>query len=86
MPHPPWHTKLPKVEIMRQLCQKENISPEELLIVGDGRSEIAAAVELGALAISRLDKSAIKQQEIHRKIGTNVIVDDYRHIGELFEF
>ncbi len=80
-----WHTKQPKVEIMRQLCQTENIRPEELLIVGDGRSEIAAAVEIGAVALSRLDKSAIKQQEIYRKIGTNLIVSDYKNIQSLFE-
>ena len=80
-----WHTKLPKVEIMRQLCQTENIRPEELLIVGDGRSEIAAAVEIGAIALSRLDKTAKKQQEIHRKLGTNLIVSDYKNIQSIFE-
>ena len=79
-----WHTKQPKVEIMRQLCESENIRPENLLIVGDGRSEIAAAVEIGAIAVSRLDKSAIKQREIHRKLKTNVIVPDYLNIKELF--
>ena len=80
-----WHAKLPKVEIMRQLCRTEKIRPEELLIVGDGRSEIAAAVEIGAIALSRLDKSAIKQQEIHRKIGTNLIVSNYKNIQSIFE-
>lgn len=80
-----WHTKLPKVEIMRQLCQTENIRPEELLIVGDGRSEIAAAVEIGAIALSRLDKTAKKQQEIHRKLGTNLIVSNYKNIQSIFE-
>lgn len=73
-----WQKKLPKVEIMRQLCVEENIAPENLLIVGDGRSEISAAVELGALALSRLDKSAERQRAIHRQLGTHLIIEDYR--------
>ena len=79
-----WHTKQPKVEIMRQLCETENIQPENLLIVGDGRSEIAAAAALGAAAMSRLDKTAVKQREIHRKIGTDIIVQDYKNIDRIF--
>ncbi|MBE6402906.1 MAG: hypothetical protein IKD10_06335 [Lentisphaeria bacterium] len=78
-----WQKKLPKVEIMRQLCQSDNIAPENLLIAGDGRSEIAAAVELGAIALSRLDMTAARQREIHRKLGTNLIIPDYRKIRDI---
>ena len=42
-----WQPKLPKAEIMRQLCMADNIDPANLLIVGDGRSKIAAAAGLG---------------------------------------
>ena len=73
-----WQKKLPKVEIMRQLCVEKKIDPENLLIVGDGRSEISAAVEIGALALSRLDKTAERQRAIHRQLGTNMIIADYR--------
>ena len=62
---------------MRQLCVEENIDPDNLLIVGDGRSEIAAAVEIGAIALSRLDKNAQRQRTIHRQLGTNLIISDY---------
>lgn len=79
-----WNKKEPKVEIMRHLCETDNINPENLLIVGDGRSEIAAARELGALAISRLDDTALRQREIHRMIGTNLIVKNYLNIRKIF--
>ena len=79
-----WNKKEPKVEIMRKLCRANNIAPENLLIVGDGRSEIAAAVELGAVAISRLDKNALRAREIHRQIGTGLIVEDYSEIKNIF--
>ena len=39
--------------------------------------EIAAAVELGAVALSRLDRDASRAREIHRKLGTNLIVERY---------
>lgn len=77
-----WQKKLPKVEIMRQLCAEEKIDPENLLIVGDGRSEISAAVEIGALALSRLDKTAERQRAIHRQLGTNLIISDYRNFQQ----
>lgn len=79
-----WHTKLPKVEIMRQLCCEEHIAPENLLITGDGRSEIAAAVELGATAVSRLDETAQRQRAIHRRLGTHLIVTDFREFKSFF--
>lgn len=80
-----WNEKLPKVEIMRKLCITDNINPENLLVIGDGRSEIAAGVELGAINISRLNDDAVRQKEIHRAIGTHVIVPDYLQIEKLFE-
>ena len=79
-----WDKKEPKNEIMQKLCKKLNIAPENLLIIGDGRSEIAAAVELGALAISRLDSNALRAREIHRQIGTDLIVEDYSEIKHIF--
>jgi len=72
-----WDKKLPKNELMRALCREYGYASDELLIVGDGRSEIAAAVELGAVALSRLNPDASKAREIHRALGTNLIVDDY---------
>ena len=79
-----WNKKEPKVEIMRHLCESDNINPKNLLIVGDGRSEISAAKELGTVAISRLGEEASRQKEIHRMIGTNLIVNDYSNIQKLF--
>lgn len=79
-----WNKKEPKIEIMRKLCRENNIAAENLLIIGDGRSEIFAAVELGALAISRLDDHAVRSRQIHRQLGTNLIMSDYRYAAEIF--
>lgn len=79
-----WDKKEPKNEIMQRLCSTLGIKSENLLIVGDGRSEIAAAVELGALAISRLDEKSLRARDIHKQIGTNLIVTDYSEIKNIF--
>jgi len=80
-----WNEKLPKVEIMRKLCITDKIDPANLLVVGDGRSEISAGVELGAVNISRLNDTAVRQKEIHRAIGTHLILPDYLQAENLFE-
>ncbi|MBE6380930.1 MAG: HAD family hydrolase [Lentisphaerae bacterium] len=79
-----WTEKLPKVDIMRKLCIQDNIKPENLLVIGDGRSEVAAGVELGAIIISRLDPEQKRAREIHREIGTHLILPDYLHARKLF--
>ena len=72
-----WTEKRPKDAVMRDLMKTLNISGENIIVVGDGRAEIQAGVELGALAISRLSENAIYQRELHKKLGTNVIVEDF---------
>ena len=72
-----WQEKLPKRQIMLNLCRKLGISPEHLLIVGDGRSEIAAGAEMGAVTISRLPAAASRAREIHTALKTNFIVEKY---------
>jgi phosphoglycolate phosphatase-like HAD superfamily hydrolase len=72
-----WHEKLPKQEIMRQICLNEGINPSQVLIIGDGRSEIAAGVAMGAITISRLDSEAVRTREIHRQLKTNIIIEKY---------
>ena len=72
-----WNRKITKIEAMRQLMDSLVLKPENILIVGDGRAEIAAAVEMGALAVSRLGEGARRQREIHREIGTNYVVTDF---------
>lgn len=76
-----WQKKLPKSEIMENICRQEKIAPANLLIVGDGRSEIAAGVAMGAVCISRLDLHAHRAREIHRQLGTNLIIPDYDLTG-----
>jgi len=82
-----WNRKVPKATVMKEICIKENVSGANILVVGDGRSEILAGVEMGAVTISRLPKSAKKQRSIHRELGVNVIVPDYKVNGflELFK-
>lgn len=72
-----WQEKLPKRQIMLNLCRNLGVSPEHLLIVGDGRSEIAAGAEMGAVTISRLPATASRTREIHTALKTNFIVEKY---------
>ncbi len=72
-----WNEKLPKDKIMQKICHDEKLDPANVLIVGDGRSEIAAAVGMHALAISRLESDAQRFREIHRQLHTNLIVEHY---------
>ena len=69
--------KKPKPQVMTDLAVKLSVSGEHVLVVGDGRSEIAAGKKLGAICISRLNKQSVRQRQIHQELGTNVIVDDY---------
>lgn len=82
-----WTEKKPKDAVMKDLIKELDICTENILVVGDGRAEISAGVELGALVISRLPESAVYQRELHKKLGTNVIIEDYedRRFLELFE-
>lgn len=72
-----WNQRLPKNIIMNQICKKENINPENVLIVGDGRSEIDAGVKMGAVTISRLPTESLIHRELHKKLGTNLIISEY---------
>lgn len=78
-----WNRKLPKKEIMSELCAEEGIDPRNVLVVGDGRSEIAAGVELGCVTLSRLDENARRAREIHRELGTHMIVENYEGVFPL---
>jgi phosphoglycolate phosphatase-like HAD superfamily hydrolase len=72
-----WDRKMPKVEVMRDLCEQHCIDPACVLVLGDGRTEIEAAVQMGSVAISRLPRNATRQRELHIQIGTNYIVEDW---------
>lgn len=72
-----WDEKIPKDEVMRRLVQELGIKGENVLVVGDGRSEISAGVALGAVTISILPESAKRQRELHTELGTNMIISDY---------
>lgn len=72
-----WDEKLPKNVIMKKLLDDLGAKGEEVLVAGDGRSEIFAGVEMGAFTIGRLDKSAKRQRQILTEIGVNVIVENF---------
>lgn len=78
-----WSKKMPKDMIMKKLCKELQVEGKNVLVVGDGRSEISAGKEMGALTISRLPKEAAYQRKLHKLLGTNMIVEDYRS-SELF--
>ena len=83
-----WDKKLPKDEIMLELAQRLRLPGENILVTGDGRSEIAAGIKLGALTLSRLSESAIRQRKLHIDLGTNLIVSDFEDelIDRVFTF
>ena len=72
-----WDEKIPKDEVMIRLVKELGISGENVLVIGDGRSEISAGVKLGAVTVSILPKTATRQRELHKALGTNMIVCDY---------
>ncbi len=72
-----WDKKKPKIDVMYDICEEQNLDWSKVLIIGDGRSEIEAGAKMGAVTISRLDADAAKQREIHINLGTNMIVEDY---------
>ena len=72
-----WTEKMPKEAVMKKLLEELNISGKNVLVVGDGRAEILAGAEMGSVVISRLPKTAKYQRELHKKLGSNIIVEDY---------
>ena len=72
-----WNEKIPKDEVMRRLVKDLGINGENVLVVGDGRSEISAGVKMGAFTVSILPQNATRQRELHKQLGTNMIIPDY---------
>lgn len=72
-----WDRKMPKDEVMRQLCETQGIDLERMLVIGDGRTEIKAGVEMGSVTMSRLPSDAKRQRELHIGFGVNYVVPDY---------
>jgi phosphoglycolate phosphatase-like HAD superfamily hydrolase len=72
-----WDRKMPKDEVMRDLYAKATIDPRHALVVGDGRTEIKAGVDMGSITISRLPKTERRLREIHTSLGVHLIVQDY---------
>ena len=72
-----WDEKIPKDEVMRRLVKELGIDGKNVLVVGDGRSEISAGVSLGAVTVSILPETAKRQRELHTELGTNMIISDY---------
>ena len=72
-----WDKKMPKDEIMVFLAKQLGLKGENILVTGDGRSEIQAGIGLGALALSRLPAGAARQRELHTILGTHMIVEDF---------
>lgn len=72
-----WDKKKPKIDVMYDICREQNLDLSKVLVIGDGRSEIEAGVKMGAVTISRLDLDAERQINIHKQLGTNMIVKDY---------
>ncbi|NLW49652.1 MAG: hypothetical protein GXY85_02255 [Candidatus Brocadiaceae bacterium] len=72
-----WDRKMPKDEVMRELCRREGVDPARVLVLGDGRTEIKAGVDMGCVTISRLPVDAQRQRRLHADLGTHYILPDY---------
>ena len=72
-----WDEKQPKNIIMQRLLKQLNGKGEEVLVVGDGRSEITAATKMGAFTIGRLEANATRQRAILEELGVNIIIENY---------
>ncbi len=72
-----WDKKLPKDEVIQSLLRELSVAPENVLVIGDGRSEIKAGVDLGCVTMSRLPAEAKRQRELHVGFGTNLILKDF---------
>ncbi|MEE1046845.1 MAG: HAD hydrolase-like protein [Clostridia bacterium] len=79
-----WTEKMPKEMVMKKLREDLGVDGKNVLVVGDGRSEIYAGAEMGALVISRLPKTAQYQRKLHNELGANIIVEDYLN-NDLYE-
>lgn len=79
-----WTEKMPKEMVMKKLRKDLGVDGKNVLVVGDGRAEILAGAEMGALVISRLPKSAEYQRKLHKELGAHIIVEDYLS-EDLFE-
>ena len=79
-----WTEKMPKEMVMKKLLKDLETEGKNVLVVGDGRAEILAGAEMGALVISRLPETAEYQRKLHKKLGSNIIVEDYEN-EKLFE-
>lgn len=73
-----WTEKIPKDEVMIRLMKNLGLNGENILVVGDGRSEISAGVGLGAVTMSILPETATRQRELHKELGTTMIVPHYQ--------
>ena len=68
---------MPKEMVMKKLRKELGVDGKNVLVVGDGRAEILAGAEMGALVISRLPQNAEYQRKLHNELGAHIIVEDY---------
>jgi len=81
-----WDKKMPKDDWIKAIIKEEGLDPKQVLIVGDGRTEIKVGVEMGSVTISRLPKDEMLQRKIQTDLGTNIILTDYKVDGLLEMF
>jgi phosphoglycolate phosphatase-like HAD superfamily hydrolase len=72
-----WTDKLPKDVIMEKLLVELGADGKNVIVVGDGRSEISAGDKMGALCLSRLDADDEFRKNLHKKLGTHMVISDY---------
>ena len=54
----------------------KTLSPLEMVIVPSAE-EISAGVKMGALCVSRLEKTDTFRRNLHKTLGSNIVVESY---------
>lgn len=72
-----WTEKMSKEMVMKKLLKDLGVDGKNVLVVGDGRTEIIAGAEMAALVVSRLPSTAEYQRKLHSESGAHIIVEDY---------
>ncbi|MDR2751195.1 MAG: HAD family hydrolase, partial [Clostridiales bacterium] len=78
-----------KEAVMRRLIEKESLCPSELAVIGDGKVEIALAVEYGAyplgVASDELAREGINPAKRSRLInaGAAAVIGDFKELDEI---
>ena len=81
-----------KEAVLRRLLREKNLTGPELVVIGDGKVEIALGREVGAICLGVASdeerRQGVNQTKKRRLIeaGAHVIVGDFTAVGQILDF